>query len=180
MLAKVNVWRIVKTHLRTLRRYDSGRPAVSDWFTFLVLPVILSIALSACLDIRSSDAINSLITVLSILAGFSFNLLAIIFGYQGKIKRAIGPKDKAKKQYIREIHGNISFSVLNALLCILLLLLLKTELKVTLPSFTLGQVDVSGIELVELITFFLLSFYALTLLMIIKRLSILFEHDEQA
>jgi hypothetical protein len=180
MFPKVNISNILLSHIRTLRSYSSKKSTWRDWLTFFVLPVFVGILFSIKFNLLGKDIINLLITILSILAGFSFNLLAIIFGYRDKIKRKIKDDDVLKKIYIREIHSNISFSVLNAILCIGLLLLNKLTTELLVFDFNLFQVAIT-LNLFDIVvsfsTYFCLMFYFLTILMILKRLSILFEID---
>ena len=60
MSSKINIWAIVTGHIRTLRDSSSGKVSTSDYITFYVIPLIVSILFSFFGIKLSSDA-NSLL-----------------------------------------------------------------------------------------------------------------------
>lgn len=177
---KINIIKIVADHLGTLKSQLTNKPSLNDWLTFFIVPLVVSILLLIEGHfIKNNDVFNTLITILSILGGFSFNLLGIIFGYRDKIESYV--KDNpVKKLYLKEIHTNISFSIVNSMVCIVLLLLTRLNcsslvINISAP-FKLVSVDVY-MYVINFFSFFSLTFYFLTLFMVIKRLNILFNHE---
>jgi len=180
MFPKINVFKIVSLHLKTLKSCVTNKPSLKDWLTFFVLPVSLSSSFVYYDVPLSKESISLFITILSILGGFSFNLLAIIFGYHDKIERSIKNENSIKWTYIKEIHSNISFSILNSFLCIAFLLLCKLDFKwanVTVDVLSRIYNLNYAVIIVNFSTFFLIIFYVITLLMILKRISILFNRE---
>jgi len=170
MFPKINIFKIIRSHFSTLVRYETQKASWTDWLTFLILPLSIT-AFTIWKGFRfSNESVSLFIAILSILAGFSLNLLAIVFGYKDKIKRTISENEPLKSVYLKEIHHNISFSIINSLFCILFLLLTKI-------NFDFGCITTLFNICLHFITMFFIIFYGLTILMILKRMSILFSTD---
>lgn len=183
MLPKINVSGIVLQHFETLKSHKTKKRTWNDRVTFFIIPSIVSVGFIYQNYKLDKDSLDVMIATLSILAGFSFNLQAIVFGYRDKIERSITNEDSIKNIYIKQIHSNISFSIINALASILLLFINRLTFsfaEITFQfleiAYTINFIKVS----VQFILYFSLIFYLLTLLMIVKRLNLLFnkEFDE--
>lgn len=164
MFSKINLAKIVIAHYRTFRSVRSGKIIKGEVFLFFIFPVICG-SFTVYVDGFSyeRDYVNILIASLSILAGFLFNLIALIFGFLEKITRN-AEKDLIKLKLTKEIHANISFAIVLALTCIILLLLC----------------DIRYLWLKSIINALALSFtvaFALCLLMILKRVYILMSKE---
>ena len=80
MFENINVWVIVKDHLKTLKVYRSDKTSTEDVILFLVIPFLAALSFVLFLDYRLDvDAINALITSLSVFSGLLFNLLLLIY-----------------------------------------------------------------------------------------------------
>lgn len=164
MLGKINVLKIVSDHFRTLRSLRTGKIMLSEIVLFFIVPLGISIY---CVYFKSftfnSDHVNILIASLSILAGFLFNLLAMIFGIMDKLRENAG-SDDIKLALVREIHTNISFSILLSTFCILLLLFYDCDIPILKLLFNAAALFI-------MITFFL------TMLMVLKRIYIIMSKE---
>lgn len=159
ILIKINVGRILAGHFKTLRNHNTGKVEFDDVFTFLILPIIGASTLS-CFGIQLNDsATNIIITTLSILVGLLFNVIVIIFDI---IKR--DSSKKMKNELLNELLTNISYSIVISILIIC----------VTLLTY----IDIATIRSVATwVVFLLIGNYFLTVLMILKRVYILFVNE---
>lgn len=175
MFGRINCFKIVRNHFKTFRilGQESDRIYWQDFILFILIPFAISAALSYY-DFQFKNQITNLIAAISILGGFLFNLLAIIYNSMENLKKDINEtnidKPDLKRTYAKEIHSNISYNILLAIICIILLLLYNIDI----PDF-------SYCSLVErLILFFncyfLISFF-LTLLMVLNRVYILLDKN---
>lgn len=156
---KVNIILIIQNHLATLKNDNSKKPEASDYFTFLFIPIVVSAILIYFKVLLSSEAINILITTLSILVGLLFNVIVLIFDI---IKR--DASNKTKNLVLKELFSNISFTILISILTITFTLF-------TFFENSLAKVIFTGI------VYFLLSLFMLTVLMILKRMHKLFSNE---
>ncbi len=162
MFNKVNIWLIVSDHVSTLRNYANNKVWIGDILLFLLTPIAAALLLTFVLRFELNiDAINALITSLSVFSALLFNLLLLI--YDILRKESGGPTQaNLRRKFLSQIYANISFSILVAVISIALLLLLFIETR--LPYFTLA---------LNLVIYFLVINFILTLLMILKRVHIL-------
>ena len=158
-LRKVRVGSIISNHFRTLTNHNTKKFEWDDIFTFLVVPAIASVLL-LYLGIGLSDsATNIIITTLSILVGLLFNVIVIIFDI---IKR--DASKKLKNEVLNQLLTNISYSILLSIFII----------AITLFTY----VEISAIEMVSTaIVYFLIGNFFLTVLMILKRMYLLFTNE---
>jgi hypothetical protein len=164
MLGKINVLKIIGDHLKTLKSLRTGKVLWSEIALFFILPLGVSIysVYFQCFSFDSGQ-VNILIASLSILAGFLFNLLAMIFGAMDKLKENANGDD-IKLALVREIHINVSFSILLSVICIILLLFYDCKIGLLKPFFNMMAL------------FVIISFF-LTLLMVLKRIYIIMSKD---
>lgn len=162
MFDNINVWMIVRDHLKTLKYYREDRTSAEDVTLFLIIPILASLAIVLLLDYRLNvDAINALITSLSVFSGLLFNLLLLIYELLRKEDTEKETSD-VRVTFLSHIHAHISFTILTAVLTITLLLFLFIEIH--LPPLT-AAVNVAVI--------FLIINFVFTLLMILQRVHIL-------
>ena len=178
MMQRINIYRIVKDHLKTLRSLNQSYNFINigDFLLFFIFPSIISLTLNL-LNYNFIKQLDNLIASISILGGFLFNLLAIIYSQIENIKtdvEKLGNNDKnkiereIKNKFINEIHSNISFAIVLSLFLILSLLSITIEI----PEFKYKTL-VENIFI--FINYFLMQLFTLTLLMIINRIYILFK-----
>lgn len=168
MLHRINIIKIVRDHFKTLRNVNStsSLPTFWDFILFVILPLIVSYFL-ARYNILLDKHLTDIITAVSILGGFLFNLLAIIYSVIDKIKEDAA-SDELKKIFVKEIHINISYNILISILSVISLILY---------SYTQTYcVRLLNIVLLG-INYFLLINLFLTLLMVLNRIYILLKKD---
>ena len=162
MFSKVNIWLIVTDHVQTLRNFANNKVSIEDILLFLVTPAAASLLLTFFLRFTLDlDSINALITSLSVFSALLFNLLLLIYDI---LRKESGAHAQAtlRRKFLSQIYANISFCILVAVLSIALLLLLFVE--ANWPYFTLA---------LNLVIYFLVINFILTLFMILKRVHIL-------
>lgn len=168
MLSRINILKIIKDHLGTLRSLNqsSNRIYWKDFLLFFVFPLIVS-TLIVWKGYSFKEQLGNLIAAISIFGGFLFNLLAIIYSQMENIKKdAETEDDKVKKRFINEIHINISFCIVLSI-CIVLTLLFTT---IDIPEFK--YLDVLN-KIINGLNYFLMILFLLTLTMILNRVYIL-------
>jgi amino acid transporter len=166
----INVWVIVKDHLKTLKVYRSDKTSTEDVILFLVIPFLGALSLVLFLDYRLDvDAINALITSLSVFSGLLFNLLLLIYDLLRKENTKDDSKEiseevssSLRRTFLSHIYAHISFTILTAVLSITLLLFLF--IKINFPILTIS---------INVAVIFLIINFILTMLMILQRVHIL-------
>ncbi|MEM5567003.1 hypothetical protein WNY78_17920 [Psychroserpens sp. AS72] len=168
MLNRINIIKIIKDHLGTLRSLNQGSDRIywKDFLLFFIFPIILSI-LVVCKGYSFKEQLGNLIAAISIFGGFLFNLLAIIYSQMENIKLdAETEDDKVKTRFINEIHINISFCIVLSIIIVLSLLLTTIDF----PEFEYLEILKKAINVLN---YFLMILFLLTLTMILNRVYIL-------
>lgn len=174
MISRINVLNIIIDHFNTLKSLNKKSRTIywKDLILFILFPIIVSTFLTWS-DFDFKDQLGNLIAAISILGGFLFNLLAIIYSQIDKIKTdAKNEGNKLKERFVREIHINISFCILLSILIILTLLLTT----VYIPDFSCKHLVTKGIIGLN---YFLLFLFVLTLIMILNRVYILLKKESE-
>ncbi len=166
MLSRINFIKIIKGHFATLRSLDQKTDTIywQDFILFFIIPVSTSIFLTLK-DFGFKEQVSNLIAAISILGGFLFNLLAIIYNSMSNLE-ADASKSKIKKKYIKEIHNNISFNILIAIFTILSLLFYNLDYPNNCYYWVLDRFLI-------FINYLFLITFLLTLLMVLNRVYIL-------
>ncbi len=157
MFDKINISRIVKDHLATIKNYKTGKISLNDIVLFFLFPIIISFIIVFNF-ILCKDIINILITSFSIFAALLFNLLLIIYDIINKHFNKEDRNLKLKKAFLKEIYSNISFSILVAIVIIVLCLSLFIINKIPYRYF------------IEFIIYYVIVLFILTLFMVLKRI----------
>lgn len=174
---RINVIHIVKDHIKSLRLEGKTKMYGGDIVVFFIFPLCVAIGL-VCFDISLKSQVGNLIKALAIFGAFLFNLLAVIHGQLDKInENALKIKDdnlkKQKAKFAKEIHSNITFSILLSIALIFFMLVYDlTPEKCEIINMTILKVTL-------VINYFLLSLFGLTLLMVINRVYILIRYEEE-
>lgn len=156
---KININQILKSHFATLQNDNSKKTEFDDYFTFLLIPAIIASVLLCFRIALKESAINIVITTLSILVGLLFNVIVLIFDI---IKR--DASQRIKNTVLKQLLANISFTILLSIVTILF----------TLVTFF----DIESVKHVATwIVYFLLTIFLFTVLMILKRMYILFKNE---
>jgi hypothetical protein len=156
---KVNVVVIVEKHLQTLVNAQTKKHELGDYVTFLFIPSIVSLALIWFGFLLNKDFVGIICSILSIFVGLFFNVIVIIFDI---VKREAGKKMKV--EFLRELLYNISFTILISVFCIVLSLCSIIE-----------QVYIRYVT--NFATYFLAVLFLMTVLMILKRMFMLFSKE---
>jgi len=159
MLNKINISEIIENHIATLKNDNTKKTGIDDYFTFLIIPIILTSILLYFKVVLSDEALNIVITTLSIFVGLLFNVIVLIFDI---IKR--DSTKKIKNVVLRELLANISFTILISIVAIIFTVLTFIKNDIAKMIFT-GAV------------YFLLAIFVFTVLMVLKRMHKLFNNE---
>lgn len=166
---KINPFRIISDHFRTLKEHGSTSMGVGDAFIFFLIPMILA-GVSFWREINfKAETVNIIVTAFSVFAALLFNLLMLIYGLVQR--KDDSNESRLKATFLKEIYSNISFTVFVSLLIIVVAVVAMTfAAPEKLPTGT-GSTAVGLVY--TLILVFLMSHFLLTLLMVLKRVHIL-------
>ncbi len=177
MLSRIDFRKIVTAHYKSLSNLNSRGTSFSDILLFIFIPLLISFGL-VYYGISIQKQIGNLITMMSILAGFLFNLLAIIHTSLGKIKQRIKEnnehRNSIKFKFATEIHANISYNILITLFLIIFLVIFAFNI-----NFKCIVYNRIFINIFNFICIFLLSHFILNLLMILNRIYILLDKEDE-
>jgi len=178
VLTKISVRKLVAAHLDTLVdnravASDGGAKAprsAGDLALFFGLPALAGIAFGIWAAAIGDGAVTATITAFSIFAGLLFNLLALTYEIMRRVADTADSRRTSefleKKKALRQVHANVSFAILVALVIVLL----------CLPDYVLPDRSVASHILNGVIVFLILNF-ALTLLMVLKRMHLLLDFE---
>lgn len=189
---RVEVSSIFSRHLTTFYHYEKkqfyneSKVPSSDKLLFFVLPLILAVLLCLMGLKFDKDYLNITLTCLSIFTGLLFTLLAIVLSLiqenQKIVIDAIKAEDKKKAtariELTNHLFINIGFSIVLAVLSLVFVLLTQFNP----PNITAlirdwkyyGELKMVYTYLSNGVSFFLIIEFLLTLLMIVKRFTVLF------
>jgi hypothetical protein len=160
--SKIDVRKIIRAHLATFHDADTtGRASIQDMLVFLGLPIAVAAILTwRNIGVASNQA-NTLITAMSVFGALLFNLLILIYDVAMRTDYSSGGNARLRIMFVKEIHANIEFAILVAIISI-----------VALVASTLEtghwQLRVTGF-----VIYYLLGVFLLTLLMVLKRIHVL-------
>lgn len=159
MLSKINIQKIINHHLNSLKNDNTGKAEFGDYLVFLILPILIASALIYFQVLLGTEATSIIITTLAILVGLLFNAIIIIFDI---VKR--DASKRIKNKILKELLANISFVILLSIFAILFTLItfIKHDYLTLIATWIL---------------YFLLSVFLFTVLMIMKRMYILFKNE---
>lgn len=174
MSSKISVIGIVKDHIATLRNNRTGKIHFPDIVLFFIFPGIIS-GLMLQLGVSLNDGfVNALITSFSIFSALLFNLLLLVYDISDKLDNkpqgtniAENNKIIIRRELLREIYVNVSFSILISMTVVIILLsyFLKPS------NCVLFTVNVCSAQwILALIVYYLSSQFLLTLFMVLKRI----------
>lgn len=174
MFTKISVVGIIKDHISTLKNGRTNKLHYPDVILFFIIPAVIS-GLTTYLEIPLNDGLaNALITSFSIFSALLFNLLLLVYDISGKnldqtkytdpvdIKRIV-----QKRELLREIYVNVSFSILVSIMTVVILLsyFLKPG------NCRLWAINICSFQwLLAFVIYYLAIQFILTLLMVLKRI----------
>lgn len=180
MSSKTNIKRIVCDHLETLHDHSNGkRWDVADVFAMAGLP-LASLAASLYWRVRLPDSlVNAGITAFSVFAGLLLSVLVLLYSVvQSDKPRPPGSPPlssdeenrlRLRKQFLKQVHANVSFAILEAVSVIVLSLFL-------LACPASGWQAQCAVGLTAALIALTVNFL-LTLLMVLKRIHVLIEKE---
>jgi|LDZT01.1.fsa_nt_gi hypothetical protein len=180
MIEKINISRIIKDHINTLKDYETGKYYFWDFVLFFITPLIVSIILIKYHIIIDKDMANALITSLSIFAALLFNLLLLIYDITRKeVKREAARNNKVKTDLLKQIFCNISFSILVSVfaISISLLIFLNISLNITILERNLVVTNTQIRCFLSIFIYYLTTSFILTLFMVLKRIHVLLKGE---
>ena len=159
---KINVWKVIKSHFKTLVNHNTKKPGWDDWCIFLIAPIVIALLIVFFEKDASTNTVNLIITSLSIFVGLLINVLVLIFSLLQKEKDS-----KIKIIVLKETIINITYVIIISVVTMILCFCMNIE----------------GYYFKIIITFLIYLFtihFILTLMMIVKRMYSLFinEMDE--
>ena len=115
LLEKVDVRDLIRDHVATLWNYRTNRRSRSDLLLFFGIPLLIASLLCWKGVSIHESVVNALLTAFSIFVGLLLNLLLMVLTFlQSTVGSAGDPFLQIRKQLIREVAANLSFSVLTA------------------------------------------------------------------
>ena len=168
-MGKSSVIGVVADHYSTLRDVQTHDVRATDWISQLVIPTLVSVALTAWpLHVTMHD-FGQVIAGLSILGGFMFGLVTYVF--QLRVSVASDPRIESSGrpvlQLLDELFANLSYAVLVCVGGALFSVVCATVLPSPVPKgggWRIAALATSGV------VFFLLMHAALVVAMCLKRI----------
>lgn len=162
-MSRFNVFSIIVAHVKTLRKISPNRPDWTEIFVSFGLPAVVSSLLLWKTGIEFEKYISDLLATISIVGGFLFTLLALVYGIIEKIRE--NPSSSAVRTvFAKEIHANISFSIILSIFCCCSLLIFKISMQ-----YNDGWYDVAK-QIILWLNYYLLGVFLLTLIFVLKRI----------
>lgn len=160
IFSKINILGIIIGHFKTLTYYEDTKISAGDILLFYIFPLILSGVIIFWEILINTEVATALMSALAIFAGLLFNLLLLAHGLIKSIE-GTDQVSKDKKELLRQLYLNISYSIvitLVAFLPIIVNFLAKNYYLKCITSF---------------FTYFLIINFSLTMLMVLKRVNVL-------
>lgn len=156
---KINIKKIVNHHFATIKNANTGKASKDDILTFFIVPILTATLLVLFLIELKTDAINIIVSTLSIFVGLMFNIIVLIFDI---VKR--DASQKIKNEVLKQLLANISFAIVLSIFAILVTLCTYFSNCFIKFFFTW-------------FAYFSLSLFLITLLMILKRMYNIFINE---
>jgi|GEM_PF-1817676 len=189
---RIEMTSIYNQHLTTFYHYEKKQfynkteIPKSDKFIFIGLPILLSVGLCYLGLKFDKDYVNITLTCLSIFTGLLFSLLTMVLSLiqenqkieLEKVKAEDKKKTVARIELTNHLFINIGFTIVLSILSIIFVLMTQlnpTKITKLMSDFEYFELlKQSYLYLMNGITFFLIIEFLLTLLMIVKRFTVLF------
>jgi len=163
MFSKINILGIIRDHVSTLKDYETKKYNIEDFFIFFFVPLLISSFTLWLCGIMNNTAVIAITTSLSIFAALLFNLLLLAYDAIRKEENLQNPS-KEKIRFLKQVFTNISFCILISVFSIVVLLIFSQ-----ISSSCIAQYVLS------FFSYYFISLFILTLLMILKRTHILLQ-----
>lgn len=166
MISKINCWDILSSHFQTLQNNQTGKISLGDIFVFYVIPLLGVLIAYLLPPLQSLN--NVLITLLSIFSALLLSLLVLAIDAARKARDRASEKTPRLLILFRQTYANIAYSILVAMVGVIVLLV---------PFFLTPEEYKQHPKLqfiVGAITFYVIIHFFLTILMILKRMNVIF------
>jgi hypothetical protein len=122
MSSKINVLEIITGHFSTLK--SNGKWEVYDFFTFVLLPIFFG-AISISLSFNVKPEVSSLLVNFgAIFTALLLSVLVLVYDQETKLNNeGIVGNNKDKKELLRQLYYNISYSILCSVALVLFCLI---------------------------------------------------------
>ncbi|MBW9146844.1 hypothetical protein K2F40_14755 [Clostridium sp. CM028] len=149
--SKINIVDLIRKHFSTLKVFGTGKVDKNDINIFFILPIFIAIILALYMKIDDTR-LGIIVTAFTIFIGLLFNILAILLAFDGERNK------KIDKIFIKEVLYNVSFSIIVAILVIVVSLFMFIKFNSIIHV------------LLDFILLYLILVFILTLFMVLKRL----------
>ncbi|TMP45203.1 hypothetical protein CWB96_03780 [Pseudoalteromonas citrea] len=181
MSSKINISDIVVGHFRTLRSSGNDKISFIDLFTFILLPLLLSLVTVLCGLKLSNEMTSLLVNFGAIFTALLLSVLVLVYDQGSKIDEKI-KEDKnqghfldVKKSLLSELYYNICYSIVVSI-SLVFLCLVEKSVRGWAASFSISGCDLSfspSEHLLSPLVAFLTLNLMMTILMIVKRMHVL-------
>lgn len=172
MFDKVNILKIVRDHLGTLKDNSTGRYRPHDFLLFFLMPLIVAAVFVRLYGSLPASLIGVIVTSLSIFTALLLNLLLLAYNITRNSESSRGEHIRQMREKLfHEIFSNIAFAVLIALVTVVVVLYFGTMSDS--PSLP-GKIILSAI------IYYFGTLFLLTLLMLLKRVYSLLSNEQVA
>lgn len=194
---RIDISTIFAEHKTTFYHYEKKRfnnktvIPFSDKVLFFILPFMVAVIMCICGLKFNKDYVNIALTCLSIFTGLLFGLLPMVFNLiieNQKIKISdedaeIRKRVEAKIDLTKHLFINIGFSIVLSILSLILVLLTQLYPTVIIHKIQSWEyyeiIKQTYLYFINGVCFFLIIEFILTLLMIIRRFTILFINETE-
>ena len=170
MLDKVNITKIVRDHLGTLKDNSTRKFRTLDFLLFFLVPLFVAVGFVLLLGALPTNLIGVIATSLSIFTALLLNLLLLAYNIT---RSSESPSDEGigemREKLFHEIFSNIAFAVLVALVTVGCVLIFGV---VSDCASQLTTAVLSGV------IYYLGTLFLLTLLMLLKRVYALLSNEQ--
>ena len=186
MLDKVNITKIVCDHLGTFKDYSTGRCRPFDYFLFFLVPLIVAVVFVVVYGALPKSLIGVIVTSLSIFTALLLNLLLLAYNITQNSKSPCDEHTRQMREKLfHEIFSNIAFSVLVALVIVVLVLCFGAMSNgASLPAIQMlsnifGNLYINILSnILSFAIYYLGTLFLLTLLMLLKRVYSLLSNEQ--
>lgn len=180
MSGKINVFLIISGHLKTLRNDRTHKISILDFMTFFGLPVAIAV-FCAVLGLKvNKDVLSLLVNFGAIFTALLLSVLVLVYDQESKIDDrleaarreglSIDMMYQTKKDLLRQLYFNISFSVVVSLALVVVCFLFSV-VQGYVEGFKQDAPDICWVYVVlSAFSVFLVVNIVLTIIMILKRL----------
>ena len=172
MFDKVNIAKIVRDHLGTLKDNSTGRYRKFDLFLFFLVPLFVAAAFLKLYGALPASLIGVIVTSLSIFTALLLNLLLLAYNIT---RNSMSPRDehihKMREKLFHEIFSNIAFAVLVALVIVVFVLFF---------GVMSDRASLLAFNKLSFVIYYLGTLFFLTMLMLLKRVYSLLSNEQVA